>query len=143
MTGLSFDPLLPWALVASVAALGLLVALWSLWRGLRGWFWRGLAGLAAALALAGPALESGVRQALSDIVILLDDRSASQSLPGRAEQSDQAVQALSRQIEALPNTEIRRVTLGDDDDGTLLGAALAKALAAEPQTRVALSLIHI
>ncbi|WP_423207913.1 hypothetical protein E2974_11645 [Paracoccus yeei] len=137
MTGLSFDPLLPWALVASVAALGLLVALWSLWRGLRGWFWRGLAGLAAALALAGPALESGVRQALSDIVILLDDRSASQSLPGRAEQSDQAVQALSRQIEALPNTEIRRVTLGDDDDGTLLGAALAKALAAEPQTRVA------
>lgn len=38
MTGLSFDPLLPWALVASVAALGLLVALWSLWRGLRGWF---------------------------------------------------------------------------------------------------------
>ena len=51
MTGLSFDPLLPWALVASVAALGLLVALWSLWRGLRGWFWRGLAGLAAAPVL--------------------------------------------------------------------------------------------
>jgi len=137
MTGLGFDPLLPWSLVAAVAGIALLIALWSLWRGLRGWAWRGLAGLAAAAALAGPALESGIRNKLSDIVILLDDRSASQSLPGRTEQTDAAIGQLTRQLSALPDTEIRRVTVADDPDGTLIGAALSRALAAEPQARVA------
>ncbi|WGR62888.1 hypothetical protein E3U26_19435 (plasmid) [Paracoccus ferrooxidans] len=137
MSGLAFDPLLPWPLVGGLAALALLVALWSLWRGLRGWAWRGIAGLAAAAALAGPALESGIRHKLSDIVILLDDRSASQSLPGRAEQTDAAVEELTRQLSALPDTEIRRVTVGDDPDGTQAGTALTRALAAEPQARLA------
>lgn len=137
MSGLAFDPLLPWPLVAAIAVLGAVVTLWSLWRGLRGWLWRGLAGLALALALAGPALESGIRAKLSDIVILLDDRSASQGLPGRAAQTDAALAALTRQLAALPETEIRRVTVGDDPDGTLIGAALTRALAAEPQARVA------
>ena len=137
MSGLTFDPLLPWPLVAALAVLALLVALWSLWRGLRGWAWRGIAGLAAAAALAGPALESGIRSKLSDIVILLDDRSASQALPGRGEQTDAAVEELTRQLSALPDTEIRRVTVADDPDGTQIGTALTRALAAEPQTRVA------
>ncbi|WP_323008993.1 hypothetical protein [Paracoccus sp. (in: a-proteobacteria)] len=137
MSGLTFDPMLPWPLVGALALLGVLVALWSLWRGLRGWFWRGIAGLAVAAALAGPALESGVRNKLSDIVILLDDRSSSQSLPGRAEQTDAAIDDLTRQLSALPDTEIRRVTVTDDPDGTQIGTALTRALAAEPQTRLA------
>jgi hypothetical protein len=137
VNGLNFDPLLPWPLVGAIAALAVLVTLWSLWQGLRGWFWRGLAGLAAALALAGPALESGIRNMLSDIVIVLDDRSASQSLPGRGQQADAAIEELTQQLNALPGTEIRRVTVGDDPDGTLIGTALTRALAAEPQNRVA------
>ncbi|MTH59794.1 hypothetical protein [Paracoccus litorisediminis] len=137
MTGLSFDPLLGWPLVAAIAGLAVLVTIWSLWRGLRGWALRGLAGLAVAAALAGPALESGIRNKLSDIVILLDDRSASQSLPGRTEQTDAALAGLERQLATLPDTEIRRVTVSDAEDGTLIGAALTRALAAEPQTRVA------
>lgn len=137
MSGLTFDPMLPWPLVGALALLGVLVALWSLWRGLRGWFWRGIAGLAVAAALAGPALESGVRNKLSDIVILLDDRSSSQSLPGRGEQTDAAIDDLTRQLSALPDTEVRRVTVTDDPDGTQIGTALTRALAAEPQTRLA------
>ena len=43
MNGLSFDPLLPWPVVAAIAVLAGLIAIWSLWRGLRGWLWRGLA----------------------------------------------------------------------------------------------------
>uniref|UniRef100_UPI0018EED33A hypothetical protein n=1 Tax=Paracoccus binzhouensis TaxID=2796149 RepID=UPI0018EED33A len=105
--------------------------------GLRGWLLRGLAGLAAAAALAAPALESGIRNKLSDIVILLDDRSASQALPGRAAQTDAALEELTRQLSALPDTEIRRVTVGDDPDGTALGTVLTRALAAEPQGRIA------
>ena len=137
MTQLRFDPLLPWWAIAALAALAVLVAGFALWRGLRGWAWRGLAGIAAALALAGPALEIGSRAGLSDIVILIDDRSASQTLPDRAGQTDAALDAMTRQIAALPNTELRRVTVGDNDDGTSLATEMARAIAAEPETRLA------
>ena len=137
MTQLAFDPLLPWPFVGALGLLAVLVALWSFWRGLRGWAWRGLAILAAALALSGPILQSGARTPLSDIVILLEDRSASQSLPGRDAQTDQAVENLTRQVEALPNTELRHITIGDEGEGTLLGQALTRALAAEPEARIA------
>ncbi|MFV0385690.1 hypothetical protein [Paracoccus sp. (in: a-proteobacteria)] len=137
MTRLRFDPMLPWWVIGALAGLALLITAFALWRGLRGWFWRGLAGLAAVLALAGPALETGSRDGLSDIVILLDDRSASQSLPGRGAQTDAALDQLGRQVAALPNTELRRVTVGDDPDGTLLAEALTRAVAAEPTARLA------
>ncbi|MEQ5793062.1 hypothetical protein LZ686_00230 [Paracoccus sp. NFXS7] len=137
LTQLRFDPALPWWAIGMLAALAVLVAAFALWRGLRGWAWRGLAGLAAALALAGPALELGTRAALSDIVILLDDRSASQALPGRAAQVDQAVNDLSAGIAALAGTDLRRVTVGDSDDGTALATALSRAIAAEPEARLA------
>ncbi|SIS94581.1 hypothetical protein [Paracoccus saliphilus] len=137
MTALRFDPALPWWAIAALAGLALLIAGFALWRGLRGWAWRGLAGLAAAAALAGPALEMGSRAGLSDIVILLDDRSASQDLPERGDQTDAAIERLSQQISALPNTELRRVTVGDDPDGTLLATAITRAVAAEPEGRLA------
>lgn len=136
-TALRFDPALPWWAVAALAGLALLVAGFALWRGLRGWAWRGFAGLAAALALAGPAIEIGTRTGLGDIVIVLDDRSASQSLPGRAAQTDAALDGLGRQLAALPETEVRRITLGDDEDGTLLATAMSRAIAAEPENRLA------
>lgn len=137
MTQLRFDPALPWWAIAALAGLALLVAGFALWRGLRGWAWRGLAGLAAALALAGPAVEIGTRAGLSDIVILLDDRSASQDLPGRGDQTDRAVDRIAAAAAALPDTELRRVTLGDDPDGTQLGGAVARAVSAEPEARLA------
>ncbi|MGZ3216562.1 hypothetical protein [Paracoccus sp. T5] len=137
MTAIRFDPALPWWAIGVLAALALLVGGFALWRGLRGWAWRGLAGLAAALALAGPALEIGTRAGLSDIVILIDDRSSSQDLPERGAQSDAAVERLSAQLTALPDTELRRVTLGDDPDGTLLATAISRAAAAEPEARLA------
>ncbi|WP_410217348.1 hypothetical protein [Paracoccus sp. (in: a-proteobacteria)] len=137
MTALRFDPALPWWAIAALAALAVIVAAFALWRGLRGWAWRGLAGAAAALALAGPALEVGTRAGLSDIVILLDDRSSSQELPGRSDQVDQAADALAAQIGALPDTDLRRITVGDDPDGTLLGTAIRRAVAAEPAARLA------
>lgn len=137
MSRLVLEPLVPGPVVAVVAALALLAAGWAFSRGLRGWGWRAAAGLAAALALAGPALERAERQALGDIVILLEDRSASQTLPGRADQTTAAVEAMARGIEALPGTELRRITVGDDPEGTRLGTALARAVAAEPEARLA------
>ena len=128
-------PLAAW-LAAGVAVLAVLAVLVSLWWGLRGAWWRGLTlGLIAA-ALAGPGLERGTARPLSDIVLLVDDRSASQTLPGRREQADAALQGVEDQLAQWPGTEIRRITVEDSDDGTLLGAALSRAIAEEPANRL-------
>lgn len=130
-------PLIPWWAVAALAGLAVLMAAVAYARGLRGWAFRGLAGLAAAAALAGPQVETGERRSLDDIVILLEDASASQSLPGRPDQTTQAVEAMARALAARPGTEVRRVRVGDDPDGTKLATALSRAIAAEPADRLA------
>ncbi|RLL64372.1 hypothetical protein [Paenirhodobacter hankyongi] len=141
MSGLSviFAPLLPWAVIAAGAGLAALLLALALWRGLRGWALRALAALALLGALAQPSLQREERTPLSDIVLLLDDRTASQTLSDRAAQTDAAVARLAAEVQALPNTELRRITVPDGakNAGTQIGAALAEALAAEPRARVA------
>ncbi|HAR51234.1 MAG TPA: hypothetical protein DCS45_05060, partial [Roseovarius nubinhibens] len=84
MTGtLVFDPLLPIWLIATLGVLlgaGLVLALW---RGLSGWGLRALAGTVVLAALMGPVYQQEDRQPLSDIVLMLEDDSASQSLGSR------------------------------------------------------------
>lgn len=141
MNGLSlvFAPLLAWPLLAGAAALVLALLGLALWRGLKGWALRALAAAVLLAALAQPSLQQAETTPLSDIVVLLDDRSASQGLAPRPGQTSEAVARLSAAVAALPNTELRRVTLPDGtaNEGTRLGAALAEALAAEPRGRVA------
>ncbi|SIS53857.1 hypothetical protein SAMN05421759_101290 [Roseivivax lentus] len=140
MTGsIVFDPLLPWIFIgalAAIAAAGILVALL---RGLRGWGLRGLAALVLIAALAQPSLQDEDRAPLSDIVLLLEDRSASQQLADRADVTSDAIDALAAELAARPNTEIRRIRVGDGagDQGTQLMTALNEALAEEPSGRVA------
>ncbi|WBU57876.1 hypothetical protein [Paracoccus sediminicola] len=142
--GLVLDPILApligaaagWV-AAAIALLAVTVAAVSRWRGLRGAWWRGATLLLIAAALAGPSLERGTSQPLSDIVLLVDDQSASQNLPGRRAQSDAALAAMEESLATWPDTEIRRITVGDDEDGTLFGAALSRAIAAEPASRLA------
>ncbi len=111
----------------------------AVWRGLRGWALRALAAVALIGALAQPALQTEERNPLSDIVILVVDESASQSLPGRAEQTAAAVARVEAELRALPNTDLRKVTIrdGDDNAGSLAMTALSQALAEEPRARVA------
>lgn len=133
----AFQPLVPPALIAGLAiVLALLLAV-AVWRGLSGWWLRALAGGLVLAAMAGPVLRSETRTPLNDIVILIEDRSASQSLAGRTAQTDAAVAAMA-EAGALPGVTLRRVTLGDapKDGGTRLGTALAEAVAAEPAGRL-------
>ena len=144
MTGtIVFDPLLPLPLLAALAALAVLGILLALWRGLAGWALRGLAALVVLGALAGPVFRQEDRAPLTDIVLLVDDRSASQALADRPAQTDAAVQALESRLAARPNTEVRRVTVPDgaDNAGTELMTAVSEALAEEPQARVAGTII--
>ena len=138
-TSVIFDPLLPWPVIwgAAVLALGLLSL--AIWRGLSGWWLRGL-GLAVLLAaLANPAVQTEDRRPLSDIVLLVVDESASQRIAGRPDQIAAARAALEAEIARLPDTELRTVALadGEGDSGTLLMTRLAEAMAEEPRARLA------
>lgn len=138
-TTIVFDPLIPWAMLIMVAVIAGLGILLAIVRGLSGWHLRALAGLVVLAALSGPSFQQEDRAPLSDIVLMLEDESASQRLSDRATQTSQAAQALAAQIEARPNTELRRITVpdGQGDAGTELLTALTEALAEEPRARVA------
>lgn len=140
MTGnLLFDPIVPLWLLVSLAVLCAAAVSVALWRGLNGWAFRGLAGLVILAALAGPVLQTENRAALSDIVLMLVDQSASQRLDDRGARTEAAAVAMAARLGARENTEVRRVDVGDglNDAGTEMMAALNEALAQEPRGRVA------
>ena len=134
-----FDPLLPWPVLWAVAALAAALVGFAAWRGLKGWWLRALAAAGVIAALAQPSLQSEDRRPLSDIVLLVVDQSASQKIADRAAQTDMAVRRVEAEVAALPNTELRKIIVGDgaEDAGTLAMTALAQALAEEPRARVA------
>lgn len=140
MTGtVLFDPLIPLPLLIGLAVLAAFGILLALWRGLSGWALRGLAAAVVLAALAGPSYQTEDRAPLSDIVLLLEDESASQRLADRADQTDAAAEAMADRITARPNTELRRINVPDgaEDAGTRLMTKLADALAEEPRSRIA------
>ncbi len=140
MTGtIVFDPLLPWLAIGALAALGLFGVTLALWRGLRGWAWRLLAVTVLAAALAQPSFQQENRAPLSDIVLMVVDQSASQKLADRAGLTEDTATTLEARLADRPNTEVRRINVGDsaDDAGTQLMSALSEALAEEPRGRVA------
>ncbi|SFT36128.1 DUF7408 domain-containing protein [Sedimentitalea nanhaiensis] len=140
MTGtVIFDPLIPWPLITALAVLAFAGAALALWRGLSGWALRALAALVLLGALAGPVYQVEDRAPLTDIVILLEDESASQTLSDRSDQRTAAAQTLAAEIATRANTELRRVTIpdGDGDAGTELMSALSAVLAEEPRARIA------
>ena len=137
--GVVFDPLLSWPIWSVLAALSAFAVGFSMWRRLAGAWLRLLAAALVLLVLAGPILQQEERDALSDIVFVLTDRSASQELGERAEQTDRAEADVLQQLRARRNTEVREVSVTDGlgDGGTQIMSALAKALAEEPRSRVA------
>ncbi|WP_170326287.1 hypothetical protein [Ruegeria arenilitoris] len=140
MTGtVIFDPLIPWPVLAIVAVIAVTGVILALWRGLSGWALRGLAALVVIAALAGPVYQVEDRAPLTDIVLMIEDESASQTLSDRAEQTALAAEELAVEIESRDNTELRRIRVGDGngDEGTQVMAALNEALAEEPRARIA------
>ncbi len=140
MTGsLVFDPLVPWPLVYAAALLAASATGIALWRGLSGWWLRGLTAIVLLLALANPSLQEEDRAPLSDIVIAIVDESASQRIGERPAQTEAALASVTAEVAAIPNTELRVIRVGDGpgDEGTLLMSALSEALAEEPRARVA------
>ena len=138
-----FDPLLPLWLIAVLAVLVSAGVVLALRRGLSGWALRALAALVVLAALTGPVYQQEDREPLSDIVLLVEDQSASQSLSDRTTQTTQAAEALAQRLQTRDNTEVRRITVpdGQDNSGTELMSALAEAMAEEPRGRIAGAII--
>ncbi len=134
-----FDPLIPWPALAALALISVAAVGLALWRGLSGWALRALASLIILVALSGPVHQIEDRDPLNDIVLLLEDRSASQTLSDRPDQTEAARQAVTRAVAARGNTDLRRIVVedGEGNEGTALMTALAEALAEEPRARVA------
>ncbi|MES2967923.1 MAG: hypothetical protein V4804_04195 [Pseudomonadota bacterium] len=140
MTGsIVLDPLVPWPVLWGLLAFATVLLGLALWRGLSGWWLRGLTAIVLLAAIANPALQEEDRAPLTDIVILVVDESASQRLSDRADQTASAIATIEAEVAALDNTELRVVRFADgaDDAGSLAMTALAEALAEEPRARVA------
>ncbi|MEL7095983.1 MAG: hypothetical protein AAGK70_11130, partial [Pseudomonadota bacterium] len=138
-----FDPLINiWIIAVLAGMLSTGIAL-ALWRGLSGWPFRLLAGLVILAALMSPVFQQEERDPLSDIVLLIEDESASQSLGDRSDLTAQAAEELVTRIEGRENTELRRIKVSDgaDNTGTQLMSALSEALSEEPRARIAGAII--
>jgi hypothetical protein len=138
---MSFAPLVPLWIIAVLGAVALVMVGLGILTRARGTPLRALALTALVLALLNPAVREEDREPLSDIAVLVVDRSQSQELADRmdlvAEAEAQAREALGR----LPHTEFRVATvtsgITSGEDGTHLFAALRRALADVPPERYA------
>ena len=138
-TDILLDPLLPMAFVWAAVALALAGTGFAVWRGLSGWWLRGLAAAALVAAILNPSVQSEERETLTDLVVLVVDESASQRIADRETQVAEAIAGVEAQVARLGNTELRVTRLGDaeGDQGTLLMGALAEAMAEVPRARLA------
>lgn len=138
---IAFEPLIPiWALVVAAVAAALFAAPGLFYR-LRGAPIRALALVALVLALANPVVEQEERERLTNVAAVVIDRSESQSLDQRTEQTDAALATLKERLSALDNVELRVVEAGEqrlaDSDGTALFSSLTQALGDVPPERLA------
>jgi hypothetical protein len=141
MDAIDFTPLLPLPLIAVLIVLTLVGIGIALWRGLTGWWLRGLAALVLLAALAGPSLRREDRTPVANIAIVVVDDSASNRIDDRISQTGEAVAGLGQRLDRLAQggrLEVRTVHVADrGNDGSMLLSALAEAAAELPADRIA------
>jgi hypothetical protein len=139
---ISFDPALPWAVIAGLGAAALIVIGLGLWRRARGTWWRALAAAVLLGVLTNPSLVQEERRYLDDVAVVVVDHSASQRIGNRTQQTAEALAEVEKRIRALPGLELRVVDAGQDSSaansgGTRLFTALSRAIADVPGRRIA------
>ncbi|MEM6905885.1 MAG: hypothetical protein AAF568_08335, partial [Pseudomonadota bacterium] len=132
--GISFDPLIPWAMIAALGALGLASVAAAWFRGLSGWWLRGFGLGVIVLALAGPELRQEERQGLPSVAFLVVDKSDSATLEERSDEIARAAETLTARIRAASTPErpldLRVVEVETDPEGNA-GTQLLTALSEE------------
>jgi len=148
VSSISYAPLIGWELLAGLAAITLLLLGIAAWLGLRGWFLRGLAAAVLLGALSNPSYRQEDRTPLSDIVFVVIDETASQTLPARTEQMQTVVPDIIAQLERQTDAPLDVVTVtvrdtpeGAAAQGTMLLTALIDATAQVAPNRIAGAII--
>jgi hypothetical protein len=128
ITNLAFSPLIPWPVLWGLCAITASCLVFCLWRGLPGWALRTLSALVLLAALLEPNLQQEQREELSDIVLVIVDRTESQTVSTRPEQITKAIDGLQAKIGDLSGFTIKTVEVTNDitkqDDGTHLISTL-------------------
>jgi len=136
-TTLTLSPLVPPVLAYGLGGLAIVMALAALILGLKGWLWRGLAGIMLTVALLNPALVRETREPLSDVVVLVTDNSASMDIGTRQAAVSATTDALRALAEADPLLDLVEVSGGRSEDGTRLNTTIRQGLSAAPRDRLA------
>ncbi len=134
---LAFDPLLPLPWVYILGALILIASIAAGAGRLRSQFTRLTAGLFLLIGVLNPQAVEENRDTLPDTVILIEDNSDSMSFGQRSDARDSISAALKSKFREDGELDIISISVPQDDDGTLLSAALTDALAATPSERLA------
>ncbi len=138
---IEFAPLLPPPILWAAAAVAVVLLVIMFARGTRGAALRALAVLAMFGALLNPLLKQEERNALSNIAVVVIDKSLSQTLTNRPEQTEKIKKALEARLGKIPNLEVRWVSAqagsGKKGGGTKLFERLNSALSNIPPDRIA------
>lgn len=134
---IAFDPLLPTAIIYSLAALALVGAVLAGLGRLRSWMARCLATGVICLALLNPQTVEEDREPLADEVLILRDASDSMHVGNRAEQMEAVYTALVEQLESDPSLSVTTALVQTDVNGTPLTGSLIESLGNLPQSRLA------
>ncbi|MBR3192850.1 MAG: hypothetical protein IKF62_18920, partial [Bosea sp.] len=140
MWSLTFAPLVPLPLLIGLAVLAAVAAGMALVLAGRGAILRALALAVLAIALADPSLVFEDREPVKDVVAVVVDKSASNRLSDRSQQTQAAQAEVERQLRGVAGVETRTIEVTDQQgagDGTRLFEALASGLADVPSERVA------
>ncbi|MSO65434.1 MAG: hypothetical protein EXQ85_06520 [Alphaproteobacteria bacterium] len=139
---IAFAPYLPWWVLVAVAASGVGLIAFAVWRRMSGVGWRSIALAMGLLALANPALVREERQPLKDVAFIVVDESESQGIGDRKAQSKEALSGLERRLSANRDLDVRVIRgpargAALADEGTRLMSVLERALSDVPSDQVA------
>lgn len=136
---LLFAPYLPWLPIWVFLGASLILSIALAWMRAGAWLLRSAVAFCILLALANPVVQSGTQTALSDIVLIVVDETASQSMAGRGDQTAQALGALQSEITRRDLGQIEIVTVPDGPahEGSLIMQAISDALQDHPRDRIA------
>ena len=135
-----FDPLVPPGLILAIALPGVVLLAYSAWCQARGAPLRTFAFAVLVIALLNPTARSEEREPVADVAAIVVDRSQSQNIGARPQETEAALQHIMERLAAQEGIEARIVEARNDahdESGTALFRSLEEALSDVPRERVA------
>jgi hypothetical protein len=136
---ISFGPLVPWPVLGALATVAAVALALLWWLRARGATWRTVAVLGLLAALLNPTAVFEQRQPLSDVAVVVVDESNSQAIGDRRARSEHALEHIRARLGQQKDIELRvvRAAGAAGDGGTRLVAAMERAIADVPRSRLA------